>query len=201
MKLLTLHHQFNILLTNNIIIDDNVTYFGLPIFFFRSSFTSAVSHVSMAYVQWIPFIVDKEDRTTFIGRINVANWNAWPTAQTFNPFIATSNLQPSRYALAFEPPTELAVFVDVGFIALDAENLCETNNDRFTTDFGDNKFPNFKGRGSQHSQDQLEEEDEQNEEANQGASEVYETLQSYLPNSVLKFLLDPDPLRIINQIP
>ena len=103
--------------------------------------------------------------------------------------------------MAFEPPTELAVFVNVGFIALDAENLCETNNDRVTTDFGDKKFPYFKGRGSQHSQDQLEEEDEQNEEANQGASEVYETLQSYLPNSVLKFLLDPDPLRFINQIP
>ena len=100
-----------------------MTYFGLPAFFFRSSFTSAVSHVSMAYVQWIPFIVDKEDRTTFIGRINIANWNAWPTAQTFNPFIATTNLQPSRYALAFEPPTELAVFVNVGFIALDRESM------------------------------------------------------------------------------
>ena len=80
-------------------------------------------------------------------------------------------MQPSRYALAFEPPTELAVFVNVDFIALDAENLCKTNNDRFTTDFGDNKFPYFKGRGSQHSQDQLEEEDEPNEEANQGALE------------------------------
>ena len=61
--------------------------------------------------------------------------------------------------MAFDPPSSTAVFVTVAFIALDTENLCETNNDRFTTDFGDNKFPYFKGRASHFHQQALEEND------------------------------------------
>ena len=103
----------------------------------------------MACVQWIPFIMDKRDRTTFIGRIRVTDWNNWPPSSLMNTFISTTTLQPSRYALAYTPLTNLSVYVDVAFIALDAENLCEINDDQFTTDFGDNKFPYYKGRASQ----------------------------------------------------
>ena len=164
----------------------------------------------MAYVQWIPFVLDQINRTTFIGRISVAHWNKWPeiTIKKLNPFIATTNLQPSRYAMAYDPPTDSSIFVDIAFIALDAENLCETNNDKFTTDFGDNKFPYFKGRASQHHQQHLEEdnEDDSNQETNvaavaEGAQEIYETLRNFLPTSVLRFLLDPNPLRFINHMP
>ena len=75
---------------------------------------------------------------------------------------------------------------------MDAENLCETNNDKFTTDFGDNKFPYFKGRASQHHQQQLEEEeneDDSNQATNVAAAadaqEIYETLRNFLPTSIL----------------
>ena len=189
-------------------VDDNITHFAIPIYFFRASLTSAVSHVTMAYVQWIPFLLDEQNRTTFIGRISVANWNRWPTSQTkYNPFIATTNLQPSRYAMAFDPPSSTAVFVDIAFIALDAENLNETNNDKFTTDFGDNKFPYFKGRASHLQQQTLEEDDadeddndgtNQQQATNENAQQIYDTLQNLLPTSVLKFLLDPNPLRFID---
>ena len=61
--------------------------------------------------------------------------------------------------MAFDPPSSTAVFVDIAFIALDAENLNETNYDKFTTDFGDNKFPYFKGRANHLQQQALEEDD------------------------------------------
>jgi hypothetical protein len=166
----------------------------------------------MAYVQWISLILDEQNRTTFIGRISVANWNRWPIQAKFNPFIATTNLQPSRYAMAYDPPSSTSVFVTVAFIALDAENLCETNNDRFTTDFGDNKFPYFKGRASNFHQQALEENDnDDNDDDNdddadgadqqttsESAQQIYDTLKNFLPTSVLKFLLDPNPLRFID---
>ena len=49
----------------------------------------------MAYVQWIPFLLDQINRTTFIGRISVAHWNKWPeiTIKKLNPL-----LQPQIYS-------------------------------------------------------------------------------------------------------
>ena len=158
----------------------------------------------MACVQWIPFIMDKRDRTTFIGRIRVTDWNNWPPPSLMNTFISTTTLQPSRYALAYTPLTNLSVYVDVAFIALDAENLCEMNDDQFTTDFGDNKFPYYKGRASQKLQRELDEEDnddESNIQHEHANGETFEVLKAYLPPSVLQFLLDPNPLRFLNRTP
>ena len=115
--------------------------------------------------------------------------------------------------MAFDPPSSTAVFVTVAFIALDAENLCETNNDRFTTDFGDKKFPYFKGRASHFHQQAFEENnnDDDNDDdddadadgadqqtTSESAQQIYDTLNFFLPTSVLKFLLDPNPLRFID---
>ena len=154
----------------------------------------------MACVQWIPFILDKRDRTTFIGRIRVNDWNTWSEEVIKNQFISTTNLQPSRYALAYTPLTNVEVYIDVAFIALDAENLCEMNDDNFTTDFGDNKFPYYKGRANQYQQDELDDNDEDDNggEDEHTSGETFEALKSYLPPSVLRFLLDPDPLRFKN---
>jgi len=61
-------------------------------------------------------------------------------------FISFSDLQPSRYALSYiEQPNERAYHVEVAFIAVDSENLGELDNDQYHKDFGDNKFPYFKG--------------------------------------------------------
>lgn len=166
--------------------------------FFRGKFTSAINGPTMACVQWIPFILDKRDRTTFIGRINARDWNTWSEEVIKNQFISTTNLQPSRYALAYTPLTNQEVYINVAFIALDAENLCEINDDNFTTDFGDNKFPYYKGRANQYQQDEIDESDEVDDNEGEHEVEIFEALKSYLPPSVLRFLLDPDPLRFIN---
>ena len=74
------------------------------------------------------------------------------------------------------------------------------NDDNFTTDFGDNKFPYYKGRANQYKQDKVDnnDEDDNGEEHEHTSGKAFETLKSYLPPSVLRFLLDPDPLRFIN---
>ena len=96
----------------------------MPIYFFRGTFTRSTTNVPMAYVQWIPFILDVQNRTTSHGRIALTIWNQWPERNsiTLNPFVSTISLTPSRFALAFIPPTAGTVYVDVAFIALDAEN-------------------------------------------------------------------------------
>ena len=158
----------------------------------------------MVCVKWISFILDKRDRTTFIGRVRLIDWNTWPPPNDMNPFIGTTTLQPSRYALAFTPPTNLSVYVDIAFIALDAENLCEINDDKFTTDFGDNIFPQFKGRASHNLQAEIDDDsidDQANELPEHASGETFEIPKAYLPPSVLTFLLDPNPLRFINPTP
>ena len=34
---------------------------------------------TMICVKWISFILDKSDRTTFIGRVRLIDWNTWPS--------------------------------------------------------------------------------------------------------------------------
>jgi hypothetical protein len=166
----------------------------MPRYFYRGSLTSAIVKTPMVFVQWVPFILDKKDRTTFNGRVRVAHWNKWPIENTkLNPNISTKTLKPSRFALAFIPPTNLSIYVDVAFIALDAECLGELNADNFTSDFGDNKFPYYCGNSSIRLQEQLDREEEDEELAFK-ESEEYEQLKSYIPSSVLTFLLDPNPL-------
>ena len=74
------------------------------------------------------------------------DWLQLSAHPTMSMFIALKDLQPSRYAMSFiEEPNHRAYRVQVAFIALDAENLGELVNDHFHTDFGDNKFPYYKG--------------------------------------------------------
>ena len=49
---------------------------------------------------------------------------------------------------------------------MDAENLCEDNQDQYTHDFGDNKFPYYKGNTSIRLTEELvDDENETNEAA------------------------------------
>ena len=175
-------------------------HFAMPRYFFRGQCTSGIVNIAMACVKWIPFILDKRDRNTFIGRIQKSNWNAWPLILSDNfQFISTATLQPSRYALAYMPPNQLSVYVDIAFIALDAENLGESSEDKFTTDFGDNKLPYYKGRASYKFKEEHDEEsdDDLDGPPEHATGETFDVLKTYLPKSVLTFLLDPDPLRFI----
>ncbi len=76
----------------------------------------------------------------------MCDWLQWGPHPKLSTFISFNDIQPSRYAMSFiEEPNHRAYKVNVAFIALDAENLGELVNDNFHTDFGDNKFPYFKG--------------------------------------------------------
>ena len=99
--------------------------------------------------------------------------------------LSTKTLKPSRFALAFIPPTQLSVFVEVAFIALDAECLGELNDDNYTTDFGDNKFPYYQGNTSIRLQKKKD--DEENEEETYEFGVDYDLLKSYIPKPVLNF--------------
>jgi hypothetical protein len=154
----------------------------------------------MAYVQWIPFIFDSQNRTTTHGRITLTHWNEWPERSpiALNPFVSTVSLSPSRFALAFIPPTHGTIYVDVAFIALDAENLCEETEDQFTFDFGDNKFPYYKGNNSIRLTEELIDEDNPiNHESDIQVQQCF-ILKEYIPPSVLRFLMHPNPVRLVD---
>jgi len=147
----------------------------------------------MVYVQWVPFNLRQRNRTTFNGLILVADWNEWPTRSVgINSNISTKTLKPSRFALAFIPPTDLSEYVEVAFIALDAECLGELNDDNYTSDFGDNKFPYYQGNTSVRLEEQQVDEDDDEEEDAFRAKADYEQLKGYIPAPVLSFLLDPN---------
>ena len=168
----------------------------MPIYFYRGTLTSAIVKTPMVYVQWVPFDLLKQNRTTFNGLISIADWNEWPTRTVaINSNISTKTLKPSRFALAYIPPTDLSVYVEVAFIALDAECLGELNQDNYTADFGDNKFPYYQGNISVRLEEQPfdEDDDEEEKEAFQVNGD-YDLLKNYIPAPVLSFLLDPYPL-------
>ena len=176
-------------------IEDDVYYFGMPRYFYRGTFTSAIVKTPMVYVQWVPFDLLKQNRTTFNGLISVAHWNKWPPTRTggINPNISTKTLKPSRFALAFIPPTDGSVYVEVAFIALDAKCLGELNDDNYTADFADNKFPYYQGNTSVRLEEPPVDEDDEEDDAFT-TNVDYELLKSYIPAPVLSFLLDPNPL-------
>ena len=173
-------------------IDTNISYFGIPRYFFRGSFTSATTGLTMVYVQWINFTLSQQNNHTFIGYISLVDWNNWPTINpiTLNPFIYTTTLRPSRYALAYEAIKPGIVYVDMAFIPLDSENLSEANHEAFSNDFGDNRFPYFLGNSNVRLQDN-QQDIEDDSAVDLDDMKDFASLKSYIPESVLRFLTKP----------
>ncbi len=146
----------------------------------------------MAYVDWITsFRVLKQTGYTFLGNIPLSKWNnrTEPDSNSFNPFIETCQLRPSRFALAYIPPTNLSVYVDIAFVALDNENLHENNEDHY--DFGDNKFPYYKGNVNKRLEESFEREDSDEEDSEYVTNVDVDSLYKYIPKNVLRFLTTP----------
>ena len=144
----------------------------------------------MAYIHWIPYRFQKKIELTIFGDIPVAAWKDWSKTNpcTLNPFIATNELLPSRFAMAYSPPTELDVYIDIVFIPLDAENLCEDREDYY--DFGDNQSLYFKGNKNKILEEITEDdhsEDEQTLDIHADLSEIYK----FIPKNVVHFLKTP----------
>ena len=61
-------------------------------------------------------------------------------------YVSFNDLQPSRYAMSYlSEPNKHAYFINMAFIALDAEKLGGHAEDREHVDFGDNKFTLYLG--------------------------------------------------------
>ena len=88
---------------------------------------------------------------------------------------------PTNFQLILEDYDGL--YVDVAFIALDAENLCEETEDQFTFDFGDKKFPYYKGNNSIRLTEELIDEDNPiNHESDIQVQQCF-VLKEYIPPS------------------
>ena len=173
-------------LNNNI---DDINYFGVPKYFFRANWTTGTQSQIMAYVDWISsFELLKQTGYTFLGNIPLSQWNSRTDTKSnlINSFIETSQLRPSRFALAYIPPTSLSVYVDIAFIALDNENLHENNEDHY--DFGDKKFPYYKGNVNRRLEELLEGDDSDEEEIEYVTNVDVDRLYEYIPKNVLRFL-------------
>ena len=111
-------------------------------------------------------------------------------------FIAFSDIQPSRYALSYiEEPNENAYNVKVAFIAVDSENLGEMVNDQFHTDFGDNKFPYFKGNTNVRidldkfkNDDNCDDSDEDDDSGTAASDDGVPNINKFVPPSIVQYL-------------
>ena len=111
--------------------------FGCPRFFMRFSFTSAISDVPYAYVDWCNFVATDFYRTTFKGHITQEEWSSGPRSKPdstiINPFMPCDDFIASRFVLAYKSN------LDVAFIALEPERVGRGIIDDGTlTDLGDN---------------------------------------------------------------
>ena len=74
--------------------------FGIPRWFCRFNFTSAISDVPFTYVSWIKFTIESATKTCFIGHISADEWNGGPfinKSDDINPFCSIDYIMPSRF--------------------------------------------------------------------------------------------------------
>ena len=86
---------------HNIAERDNQRYaFGIPRWFCRFNFTSAISDVPFIYVSWIKFTLETATKSCFMGHISANEWNSGPfirKSDDINPFCSIDYIMPSRF--------------------------------------------------------------------------------------------------------
>ena len=79
--------------------------FGIPRWFLRLEFTSAIADLPFAYVSWIKFTLENvTGNNCFIGHIAAEEWNEGPFIHKnddINPFCSLDYLMPSRFLYNF----------------------------------------------------------------------------------------------------
>ncbi len=128
----------------------------------------------------------------------MCDWVQWSPHPKLSSYISFSDLQSSRFALSYIQESNPNAFsIQVAFIALDAENLGELVNDKYHTDFGDNKFPYYRGNTNVRldykkfkvSEEDEDESDESDDESNGGSDiDEDEAINKYIPHSILNYL-------------
>jgi hypothetical protein len=128
----------------------------------------------------------------------MCDWVQWSPHPKLSSYISFSDLQSSRFALSYIQESNPNAFsIQVAFIALDAENLGELVNDKYHTDFGDNKFPYYRGNTNVRldykkfkvSEVDEDESDESDDESDGGSDiDEDEAINKYIPHSILNYL-------------
>ena len=139
-------------------------------YFFRISFTSAISNFPMGYVDWISFQEVLEGQNTpvlTVGKVSEIEWTTGPKQRTNQwscpPFILLDKVSPSRYALGLDPSTATARSEILVLISLDPERLNESDPE-FMLDIGDNQFPHYQQRKSRYATNTKGEGNEEDED-------------------------------------
>ncbi len=157
----------------------------------------SIRSVPICCVQWVRLDPVNIKINCCIGVIPMAHWRSWGAEEhpQVSSFISFSDLQPSRYALSYiNEPNENAYVVRVAFIAVDSENIGEMVNDMYHVDFGDNKFPFFKGNTNKHidsekfSNNDSDSEDEEESILHQFNQDEVANISKYIPKSILEFM-------------
>jgi hypothetical protein len=146
-------------------------------------------------VQWIKFQAEVIKRNCCIGYINMCDWLQFGDHPKMSPFISFSDLQPSRFALSYiEETNHNAYKVQVAFIAIDSENLGELVNDKYHTDFGDNKFPYYRGNTNVRLHHKVSAENGDSDSEDSDSSEdkdvdAFTDIDKYIPKSILRYTM------------
>jgi len=115
--------------------------FGVPSYFFRFNFTSAINDVPYSHVNWCHFTATNFHRCHFQGHMSEEEWTRGPNTSLLpkvnkcNPYISLDEYIPSRFALTFK---KVEVNMEVSFLALDPERVGDSlisSGER--TDLGD----------------------------------------------------------------
>ena len=122
--------------------------FGMPSFFFRFYFTSAINDVPYSHVNWCQLNATNFYRCNFQGHLSEEEWTRGPNTsllpKDINPYISLDEYIPSRFALAYK---KLEVNMDVCFVALDPERVGDSlmcSGER--TDLGDDVLSYNNGK-------------------------------------------------------
>ena len=79
--------------------ESHLISFGIPRWFFRFSFTSAINDVPYAYLSWIKFTLHEKSNSCVVGHMSASEWNNGPFISkndNINPFCAIDYIFPSR---------------------------------------------------------------------------------------------------------
>jgi hypothetical protein len=187
---------------------DTFLFFRFRYFYRLESFTSAISDLAMAYVDWISYqeYLRVPVATLAVMKVSDTEWNTGPKQRSNQwscpPFILLEKVSPSRFAIGLDPSTEESKNKVLAFMALDPERL-DGNDPEFMMDVGDNKFPYFKQSKSRYANNIRREENEEDDDGDlsvnssvNSRNEDESPLTCAMPPNIMDFLTYVDSSRL-----
>jgi len=155
---------------------------------FRFDFTTGIdNNIPIGSVDWAHFSCEKQHRVCSIDTMTEHEWYNGPSQDSsFKQFIPLDEILPSRYSFAYDS-IEFGR-VACAFISLDPERVGDNLNDSSVQDFGDNKFPHFRGTASTVRAYLKSVNDEIDRDPDRVDEEYANEQMGFLPESIVQFL-------------